>query len=397
MTAMPPPVRSVPTFPAPPARRPWPAVAAVALVLWLVMLCLLPDPRPLGAPEWAVGLVGRLAGLSEPAARFAATALLRGAGVGFIGVLLAGVFQGRRSWAATAAVLAGGPLLAVAAKRINFGTLPIWPQLVFIVVVAVLGGLAGLALRRNWAALVALVAVTGGLAAWGAGTRAPADLHAAWQETASHVLAAASEVPDGDEGFLRLLEIAFAYAADNSHGTDAVLPNQAAILALGKLLGDDKVARVGGRDIELGAPAERDRLRERIRLGGRGDLSRHFWVSAALAVLTDEQRSLFVGLSKEMMDSTPGGSGFSFVDMAANKAGIRLAVAAMRDAAAAHRVQDRLAAGVAVADILPELTGLPEGLPRGELQARFGGLGGAETQRLLEEIDRRIALLTVYE
>lgn len=361
------------------------------------MLCVVPDPRPLGAPEWVVGVAGRLAGLSEPAARFAATGLLRGAGVGCIGVLLAAAFAGRRSWPATATVLAGAPLLAVAAKRINFGTLPIWPQLVFIVVVAFLGGLAGLAVRRSRAALAALVAVTCGLAAWGAATRAPADLHAAWQGTASHVLARASDVPDGDEGFLRLLEIAFTYAADNSHGTDAVLPNQAAILALGKLLGDDNVARVGGRDIELGDRDARDRLRGRIRLGGRADLARHFWVSAALAVLMDEQRSLLVGLSKEMMDSTRGGSGFSFVDMAANKAGIRLAAAATRDARSAHRLQGRLAGGVAVADILPDVTELPEGIAGDELQATFGGLGGAETQRLLEAINQRIAALPLYE
>lgn len=42
---------------------------------------------------------------------------------------------------------AGRQLLA--AKRINFGSMPIWPQLIFIVVVAFLGGLTGLALRRN--------------------------------------------------------------------------------------------------------------------------------------------------------------------------------------------------------------------------------------------------------
>lgn len=46
-------------------------------------------------------------------------------------------------------------------------------------------------------------------------------------------------------------------------------PNRAAILALGKLLGDDKVATVGGRDLELGPIEERDRLRQRIRRGGR--------------------------------------------------------------------------------------------------------------------------------
>lgn len=210
------------------------------------------------------------------------------------------------------------------------------------------------------------------------------------------MLDAAADVPDGDEGFLRLLEIAFAYAADNSHGTDAVLPNRAAILALGKILGDDNVARVGGRDLDLGPPEARVALRRRILLGGRGDLSQHFWVSAVLAVLSDESRSLAVGLSKEEMDSTPGGSGFSFVDMAANSAGIRMAAAATRNARAAHTMQSRIRQGVEVSDLLPPLRDLPERITRDQLQADFGGLGGAETRRLLGEIDRRITELPLY-
>ncbi|MFM7205724.1 MAG: hypothetical protein ACKO4T_03510, partial [Planctomycetaceae bacterium] len=292
-------------------------IAGVALAAWLVMLCVVPDPRPLGAPEWTVQLVQRLAGITEPRARFVATTLLRGAGVGLIGVLLASTLASWKSRAAVPAVLIGAPVLALVAKWINFGGLPIWPQLAFILLVALLGGLAGLALRRNWAALGTLAILTGGLALWATSTGVCNDLFDAWQGTARHVLDAAADVPDGDEGFLRLLEIAFAYAADNSHGTDAVLPNRAAILALGKILGDDNVARVGGRDLDLGPPEARVALRRRILLGGRGDLSQHFWVSAALAVLSDESRSLAVGLSKEEMDSTPGGSGFSFVDMAA--------------------------------------------------------------------------------
>jgi hypothetical protein len=293
-------------------------IAGVGLVIWLVMLCTIPDPRPLGAPEWSVNMARRLAGLSEPRARFVATTLLRGAGVGLVGLLLAIALSGWKSRAAVPTVLLGAPALALLAKRINFGGMPIWPQLLFIVVVAFLAGLAGLSLRRNWAALTALAVLTSGLAAWGSATGVCDDLYDAWQGTARHVLEAAAEVPDGDEGFLRLLEIAFAYAEDNSHGTDAVLPNRAAILALGKILGDDNVARVGGRDLDLGPPEERAALRRRIQLGGRGDLSQHFWVSAALAALADESRSLAVGLSKEVMDSTAGGSGFSFVDMAAN-------------------------------------------------------------------------------
>jgi len=157
------------------------------------------------------------------------------------------------------------------------------------------------------------------------------------------------------------------------------------------------VARVGGRDIDAGTRDERARLRQRIRLGGRTDLSQHFWVSAALTVLADAPRALTVGLSKELMDSTPGGSGFSFVDMAANSAGIRLAVVATRSSDSAHDLQTRVRQGVSVADVLPSIVGLPEGLSRDEFQSAFGGLGGAETRRLLDEIDRRIAALRLFQ
>lgn len=365
-------------------------------MLWLVLLCLVPDPRPLAAPDWSVRLAGEVAGISEPAARFVATAVLRGAGVGLVGVLLAIALSGWRSRYSTACVLAGAPLMAVAAKRINFGTMPIWPQLFYILIVAFLGGLAGLALRRNWSALIALTVSTFGIAVWGTSTRVPNDVYEAWRGTVLHVLDAAPDVPDGDEGFLRLLQIAFAYAEDNSHGTTAILPNRAAILALGLLLGDDTVARVGGRALEVGSPDERTRLRNRIRLDDRTDLSRHFWVSAALATLSDEPRAMMIGLSKEVMDSTPGGSGFSFIDMAANVAGIRLAVTATRSQASAHAIQARVRGGTNLSDMFPSTVELPENISGDSLQSDFGGLGGAETRRLLAEIDRRIAALPLY-
>jgi hypothetical protein len=119
-------------------------------------------------------------------------------------------------------------------------------------------------------------------------------------------------------------------------------------------------------------------------------------IAAAIDVLADEQRSLAVGLSKEAMDSTPGGSGVSFVDMAANTAGIRLAAVATRNPKSAHAKQARVRRGVEVADMLPSLTGLPEGITRDQLHVDHGGIGGTETRRLLGEIDRRIAALPLY-
>ena len=107
-------------------------------------------------------------------------------------------------------------------------------------------------------------------------------------------------------------------------------------------------------------------------------------------------RALTVGLSKELMDSTPGGSGFSFVDMAANATGIRLAVAATRDQASAHDLQVRVREDEYVAKLLPSVDGLPEQLSRDALQSDLGGLGGSETRRLLDEIDRRISALPLF-
>ena len=91
------------------------------------------------------------------------------------------------------------------------------------------------------------------------------------------------------------------------------------------------------------------------------------------------------------MDTTPGGSGFSFADLAADEAGNRFTRAATRDPASARALQARIRAGLRFADFVPELRDLPEGIPGAEFQERYGGLGGAETKRLVDEIERRLA------
>ncbi len=63
------------------------------LLGWVILLCTLPDPRPLGAPEWAVGVAESIGGFSEATARLVATVALRGLGLMVIGVLLALVLR----------------------------------------------------------------------------------------------------------------------------------------------------------------------------------------------------------------------------------------------------------------------------------------------------------------
>jgi hypothetical protein len=119
-------------------------------------------------------------------------------------------------------------------------------------------------------------------------------------------------------------------------GGDAAAENRAALLVL------TLFANGRGMDALVPAAAKWPRPRRmRVMLGGREDLPLHFLVSAALAAEGSGPLSQAIGLYKEVTDSR-GGSGFSFSDMAANRAGTRFGQNLVGEAA---RVQALLAPG----------------------------------------------------
>jgi hypothetical protein len=250
--------------------------------------------------------------------------------------------------------------------------------------------LVGLVLRRSLTALIILILMLAALYTWGAATKTPDDLYLAARRTGQHVLSKSNEVPPGDDGFAEIMRSAFAYADENSHQSHAIFANRAAILAVGVILGDKRVARMARRSLDPKRLREAAPLRRKITLRGRGDLSKHFWVSAALTVVSDENRSMSVGIGKELMDSTSGGTGFSFVDMAANYSGIRFAGRATRSEVSARDLQAAIRSGLTADDFCPDIAGLPEGLSSDQFHSEFGGLGGKRTRELMAEIRRRL-------
>jgi hypothetical protein len=88
-----------------------------------------------------------------------------------------------------------------------------------------------------------------------------------------------------------------------------------------------------------------------------------------------------------------GGSGFSFNDMAANRAGTLFGELALRDPA---RLQALLAGGVGEDALVPDMTDLPEFLSAAEFARQFGGVGGAGYTRLQADIERRLGALPLY-
>ncbi|MDZ7632000.1 MAG: hypothetical protein U5K74_11820 [Gemmatimonadaceae bacterium] len=129
--------------------------------------------------------------------------------------------------------------------------------------------------------------------------------------------------------------------------------------------------------------------RRRVTLSGREDLTKHFLVSAIVAAEADRTLADAVGLTKEVDDSR-GGTGFSFVDLAADRAGTRfgeLAVGSPED------LQSAVADGIEERDIMPDVTGLPESMPESQFIARFGGVGAPAYAAMVQRIESRIAAL----
>lgn len=187
---------------------------------------------------------------------------------------------------------------------------------------------------------------------------------------------------------LPVLAPLFERAQMRSERGDPVRENRALLAMLG--------AWASGSGLE-GLLAEREVTHQpfRMTLRGRLDLAQHLLVSAALTVAGNAEISSAVGLYKEMADITQG-SGFSFTDIAADRAGVRFGDRATATADSARELQNRMNEGLREADIMPLMQGLPEGLRSAEFKRRYGDADSPAFKALLVEIDRRIAACRLY-
>jgi len=150
---------------------------------------------------------------------------------------------------------------------------------------------------------------------------------------------------------------------------------------------------------EMVVPEARDWPRAESRgllLRGRSDLTQHFALSAVIAAAAGTPIADAAGLYKELSDARRG-SGFSFSDLAADRAGATFGLAAAKSNDSARRLLDRIKGGLTEDDFMPAITGLPDNLPEAEFTRRFGGIGGAGYNSLAAEIDKRVAALALFQ
>ena len=200
-----------------------------------------------------------------------------------------------------------------------------------------------------------------------------------------------AELTQGGKSSFNLTELTkplFQLAKSRSNNGVAVAENRAVILVL--------TFYVNQRHLNIIIPQSKTWPRptwRTVTLNDRDDFPKHYLVSAMLAAYSGTPLADAVGLFKEIEDSR-GGSGFSFNDIAADRAGARMGELAIGNEPQAKKLQ-MLMAAAKESDIMPVTADLPEFMPEAEFKRRFGGIQGEPYRQMMRTIEQRVAALPV--
>ncbi len=186
----------------------------------------------------------------------------------------------------------------------------------------------------------------------------------------------------------RIVSPMFEFA--ESRNEDPIKENRAAIMALALYVMDVNISQISGNSEPV--PVIQP---HRITLAGRQDFAKHFLTSAAIAISADTNIADSFGLMKEIDDASAG-SGFSFTDVGADRAGVSFAEFATSNPQNAVVLQRKLSGDLTEDVFIPNLAGLPEFMPEEEFVAKYGGVNQPEFQRVIADIEERIAQLPLF-
>ncbi len=178
--------------------------------------------------------------------------------------------------------------------------------------------------------------------------------------------------------------------------TDRADENQAALLALAMFFGSHHFESLIGpvRTEEMSLKRFK---KPKATLARRRDLMLHFIISAGLKVVSDEGIAYSIGEFKELLDAAgKRGSGFSFADLAADRAGTHFARIVTNRQGGAIRLQRFLEGGMSENQFFPKISDLPEGLSKADFEQRYVNVEAAQYVDMVNEIDNRIARLPLY-
>ena len=127
----------------------------------------------------------------------------------------------------------------------------------------------------------------------------------------------------------------------------------------------------------------------------RSDQAKHFMLSAALTSTGGAQLADILGQEKELRDAQSS-SGFSFIDLAADRAGMKFTEQAIRTPQEARELQKKMAEIKNYASFMPDVQDLPEKLTHAEFTRRYDSINSKVYKDQIQNIDDRIEALSLY-
>lgn len=187
---------------------------------------------------------------------------------------------------------------------------------------------------------------------------------------------------------MNLLQPLFLSAYQRSTEDTAIRENRAVIIAVGSYIYKYDLRRY----LPLGLVYSKEYS---VFAYKRIDIPQHFIASALLAAVDASILGERLGEDKELADAEKG-SGFSFIDLTADRAGTRfgqLATGTPKQARELQRIMSRTQDYTA---IIPDIQGLPEQLDEPAFKARFNNTDSTLYRSMIAEIDERIDALPLY-
>ncbi|OWV32243.1 hypothetical protein B5C34_01445 [Pacificimonas flava] len=199
-----------------------------------------------------------------------------------------------------------------------------------------------------------------------------------------------------EDSFRRPASLGGLFAQAFPQDEDTVSPEEASGRLVGMIMAayDPDFLRLVDVDAQRNPPCRGERVV--VTVVGRRDLALHLLISAIFSAQRDRELGSALGEMKELSDALPGGSGFSFVDLAADRAGIRLGTL-LADPKTTAEVQRHLGRG-GTANLFPaRALGMEEGLSEEEFERRFGRLNSEQYEAAVDRIDAALDSLPIYQ
>lgn len=189
----------------------------------------------------------------------------------------------------------------------------------------------------------------------------------------------------------RLLQPLFKLAYQRSIHENAIFENRAVLIAISTYVYKEEIQAYLPYDI---SPVTSRQFPPS--LYRRTDMAKHFMISAALAATGAEALGQLIGQEKEVIDSKQG-SGFSFIDLASDRVGLKFGKIAVASESRARKLQKQMSTIKNYRAFMPEFRDLPEKMNNRVFHQQYKSVNSVQYQKMLKKIDQRIAALDIYK